>query len=393
MKRTLTLICAILLMVSMAAAFGDNSTAPQKTPGSDVRVTLSLKDVTLNDALQQLFERRRANYVVEPMPHAPTVTITLNEVLFEDALAAVSKAAGATYRIDEDGTYYISPLRSAADEAMEAELLKQLTDLNTKLESLRKTFAENNPEMYSTKVAIANIERKLCQLWVRTSSVEAAQLAPKPADKPISEVIQLRYLRPADIAPMLQTVSGVRTITSVGTNKLLVTGTRSAIEEVKTLVAKLDDESAFPKPVRVKVEVRVHVTQSGQKPSSCSLSSDGVGAMGSSIPVQLTVMPPPNDSRWLAGQLYAGSTPSAASDRTIGLQGNGSFTCRMGIGGENIIKPFTVAAVAAPGKPVVIASGSYAIEDKTASFEVLAIVTIDQGPVPAVKKPSAKPHK
>ena len=390
MKRTLTFICATLLMVSMAAAFGDSSSAPPKAPGSDVRVTLSLKDVTLNDALQQLFALRRANHVIEPMPRELTVTVVLQDVPFEDALAAVLKAAGATYRI-EDGTYYISPLRSAADEAMEAELLKQLTDLNTKLESLRKTLTESHPDISSTKRTIADIERKLCQLWVRTSSVQAAQLALEPAEKPISEVIQLRYLRPADIAPMVQTVSGVRTITTVGTNKLLVTGTKSGIEEVKTLIATLDDESAFPKPVRVKVEVRVDVTQSGQKPTSCSLSSDGVGAMGSSIPIMLDVKPLPNDPRYLVGQFSAQIIPSAAPDGTISLRGDGSFKCE--IGRETVSKPFSVLSIAVAGKPVVIASGSYAIEDRTASFEVLATVTVDAVPSPpAPKKQPAKPR-
>lgn len=390
MKRTLTFICAMLLLASIVAVAADNSPVPASTPGSEDRVTLQLKDTPLSDVLTMLFKVRRGNYVLGPMPNAPTVTIILQEVPFEDALAAVMKAVGATYT-RANGTYYFAMAPSAVDEATEAQLMTQLADLYGKLTSLRKTYPESHPDVMMAKGTLADVERKLCQLWVRTASIQTSQIEQKPAEKPISEVIQLRYLRPADIAPMVQTVSGVRTITTVGTNKLLVTGTKSAIEEVKTLIATLDDESAFPKPVRVKVEVRVDVTQSGQKPTSCSLSSDGVGAMGSSIPIMLDVTPLPNDSRYLVGQFSAQITPSAAPDGTISLRGDGSFKCQMGR--ETISKPFSVLSIVVAGKPVVIASGSYAIEDRTASFEVLAAVTVDAVPSPpAPKKQPAKPR-
>lgn len=394
MKRTLTLICALLLMALMTAAYADNSPAPTTTPESGARVTLQLKDTPLANALEILFSDRHENYVLSPMPNAPTVTMVLQDVSFQDALQAVLRAAGATCR-KENGTYYMSLLSSDANQAMEAELTKQLADLNARLAQLRTTLAENQPEVVATKAAIADVERRLAEVQSRMSLDRST---PSATDGELFvEVIQLRYLRPAEIASMIQTVSGVKTVTSVGTSKLIVRGTKSAIEQAKTLIAQLDDQSAFPQPVRINLNLSVSVTQTDQKPGSLSLSSDGVGTMGTPIKVSLDIEPViangkyANDGRRLIGLLSAEVTASAGPEGGIGLKGIGSFGCQ--IGREIIQKPFDILVLATPGKPIPVASGSYAIEGKTVKFEVRATVAMDDVPTSTVKKPSATPHK
>jgi hypothetical protein len=390
MKRTLVFIWIILLIASMAAAFAADSPAPASVnaPDADQRVTLELKDVPFANVIEALFAPRHINHVVEPMPNPPTVTMVLKEVSFEDALQAVLKAAGATCRV-EAGVYYISPLRSTADEAMEADLLKQLVDLNARLASLRATLTESHPDVRSTKAAIADVEGKLCQLWNRTSPSQSAQ--PTSSEKPVSEAIQLRYLRPAEIGPQIQSVAGVRTVTAVGTNKLLVTGTKSAIADVQNLVAQLDDESAIPKPVRVKVELRAPSLSADGKLLPCSVTSECVSIMGSQLCGDLDLTPYGGDKRGPLVKLSSKLTPCMSADGKINLKWSGSVRCM--VSDQVMTQDYDITTLTESGKPVVVHTGSFDVGGKTADFELQATVTIGSGIAPtAPKKPSSKSH-
>jgi type II secretory pathway component HofQ len=109
-RRTLlTLIVIAAIMVCATLASAQTSGTPSEL---DKRVTLQFKDVPIGNAIAILFEG--INHVVEPGVQG-SVTLSLNDVPFNDALQAMLKAAGMTAR-KENNVYYIGPRRELPAE-------------------------------------------------------------------------------------------------------------------------------------------------------------------------------------------------------------------------------------------------------------------------------------
>jgi len=77
----------------------------QQDPGTRIIPSLELQQADVRDALRALFRNVNVNYSIAPEVQG-TVTVSMKNVLFEQALQNVLKQVDATYRI-EGGVYEI----------------------------------------------------------------------------------------------------------------------------------------------------------------------------------------------------------------------------------------------------------------------------------------------
>ena len=113
-RRDMVMASAILAMVLIFGSLGfaqTGGTAPAASE-TEKRVTLQFKDVPIGNAIEILFEG--INHVLEPGVQG-TVTLSLRDMAFTDALQALLKAAGLTAR-KESNVYYIGPQKQLPTE-------------------------------------------------------------------------------------------------------------------------------------------------------------------------------------------------------------------------------------------------------------------------------------
>ncbi len=81
--------------------------------GQSGSVTLSLENATVEEALQEIRQQTKVNFVYnnEELSKAERITIKLEKVSLEEALAKVLEGSGLTY-VKMSGAYVISPLKS-----------------------------------------------------------------------------------------------------------------------------------------------------------------------------------------------------------------------------------------------------------------------------------------
>jgi hypothetical protein len=95
-------VVAALATALAAFTVGDLARAQ----GEERRITLELRDASLDDALRLVFKSTPYSYVLEP-GISGTVTLTLNDVTFSQALRAILDMHDLNYRKGEDNIYYI----------------------------------------------------------------------------------------------------------------------------------------------------------------------------------------------------------------------------------------------------------------------------------------------
>jgi len=82
---------------------------------SDVKIDITLKDADMLTATNMLFMRAGISFVVEPSNEPyQKITLKLENVTPEEAVAYICKSAGAHFRRDENGVYVISHHEAAA---------------------------------------------------------------------------------------------------------------------------------------------------------------------------------------------------------------------------------------------------------------------------------------
>lgn len=93
------LLCCLALLIAASSVYAaDNSS------WRDRIVDLNLKDVPVNEALANLFRGTGLNFVLDQRLHDIRVTVQLKSVRFEDALNVLTSSAGAMYQVDESET-------------------------------------------------------------------------------------------------------------------------------------------------------------------------------------------------------------------------------------------------------------------------------------------------
>lgn len=112
--RTIKLVSFTILAVFIAlsvciTAWADNADAPGKV--NITTLNLDLKDITVKDAISVLFKGTGFKYYIQSDISGQITTLTLKNVTFDQALKAVTDAAGLAYTV-EDGTYIIRPIKT-----------------------------------------------------------------------------------------------------------------------------------------------------------------------------------------------------------------------------------------------------------------------------------------
>jgi hypothetical protein len=97
-------LCVVAALATALAAFAVGDLA--RAQGEERRITLELRDASLDDALRLVFKSTPYSYVLEP-GISGTVTLTLNDVTFSQALRAILDMHDLNYRKGEDNIYYI----------------------------------------------------------------------------------------------------------------------------------------------------------------------------------------------------------------------------------------------------------------------------------------------
>ncbi|MCE5314723.1 MAG: secretin N-terminal domain-containing protein [Armatimonadota bacterium] len=191
MKLTNVSRLLIVIIVLMAAFAVAGWTAD--TPARD-RITIDITDMSLNDALQQIFESTSQSYVLDPAITDLKVTAHLRNATLDAAVKAIINTAGILYN-SENGVWQI--------------------------------FGHNG---------------------VRD--------AKHPSDTK-SEVVNVQYLTAAELAPILAK-SGKLTVTVTSNNKLVLAGAAKDVSEALELIKALDVAPKMVKTVSLKLVLKTN---------------------------------------------------------------------------------------------------------------------------------------
>ena len=184
----------------------NNVVTIRRKPGYDPRkklVNLEVRDTPLADALETLLGDAGINYTIDPSVNDLKVTAVLRNVNLKTALKQVLKAAGAVQTFQND-TY-----------------------------SVKRRPSRDVVEVQSGPVPP----------YARPGTTKTEIVA---------LIVALKYLDPGEIAPML-VKPGRLEVQSVSGGKPVLRGSEEALQEAKTLIRALDDESALARPVRIKL--------------------------------------------------------------------------------------------------------------------------------------------
>ncbi|MGQ9455491.1 MAG: STN domain-containing protein [Armatimonadota bacterium] len=108
----------LLIVTSLAIVFATASVSicdqQPSIPGSDKIVNLELRDVTIQQAIDAIFQGSNVPYVVRPGLTGKVKELKLRGLTIDDAIRALADAAKANVRI-ENGVYIIEPKAGGTD--------------------------------------------------------------------------------------------------------------------------------------------------------------------------------------------------------------------------------------------------------------------------------------
>lgn len=128
---------------------------------SDVRVDVNLNQADMMTATQVLMKEAGIQFVLEPGDPFGRITLTLKDVTPEDAVRYICQAAGAYFRRDESGVYIISHKPPIAADPIPApdkpKVLKRIPVLNADVRDIFDELAFKNP--FSPERGFAELKR------------------------------------------------------------------------------------------------------------------------------------------------------------------------------------------------------------------------------------------
>ncbi|MDO8682536.1 MAG: secretin and TonB N-terminal domain-containing protein [Armatimonadota bacterium] len=150
-SRFILLIMAIWLLVAASFSFG----AVEK------RITLDFKSAPIDSVIAKLFEGTGLNYALAPGATG-TVTVTLRDVPFEQALQTALRSANLTYRLD-DGVYVVGPQNAPVTKPSPTYISPSLTptvevpSAEMRIEKIPLNFSDafDIAEMLGSELAIS----------------------------------------------------------------------------------------------------------------------------------------------------------------------------------------------------------------------------------------------
>ena len=339
----------ISIIRALAKLSGAKSDGHSITVGDPMQkiIDMDFKDTPLPDAIGALLKETGISYTVDPGIQQLKVTAVLKSVTLMQAFNQVVRASGAVWRT-EKGVYQISP---------------KPTEVSTQATTLP------GPPGY-------------------------------PAADSVSETIELKYVDSSSVAPLL-TNNRDLTVTALGTSKIRLSGSQKAISSAKDIIAAVDDESSFPRIVRLKMAVKVTV-HAAKGSKTYDVGTESVGPDRSTMLLSLSAQTPymvSSTTVTKTGQKIKQSTPNFISapsiyvymmptinpDGSISLAGKGVVSVAFGspIPSE-IDKDFDATVSATPGQPVVVAAGSATTDQGKAEFTVTVTATVEKGRARAI---------
>lgn len=313
-------------------------------------INMELKDMPLPDAIDALLKDTGISYSIEPNAQQLKVTAVLKSIPLDSAFKGVMKAAGAVYRV-ENNVYRIA---------------------------LRPVFSTTMENTYGDSVVGLSV----------------------------NEVVSLKYVNAGDIASLVKTGHSQLSVSATDGNKLFLSGPAVEVDDARALIAKLDDESALSKTIRLKLAVKIITTTSkGRK--TYEQSTESIGAEGMPAILHLQILTPYYTSHstvatngkvikqttpnFITTPLQATVVPTLEADGRIGLTGKGIFEFAFLSPGMSIPaqiqKSFYVAASEVAGKPTTIAAGTATLDTGKAEFTVTMTATPEQGRVRVPSQP------
>lgn len=112
------------LAILLAAAGASICDQQPGVPGADKIVNLELKDVTIQQAIDAIFQGSNVPYVVRPGLTGRVKELKLRGLTIDDAIRALADAARANVRI-ENGVYIIEPKTGGTDTATRVTIGKR----------------------------------------------------------------------------------------------------------------------------------------------------------------------------------------------------------------------------------------------------------------------------
>lgn len=307
-------------------------------------VNLEAKAMPLSQVLSLLLKDSDISYSINPpMAGGIPVTAVLKNVTLQMAVAEVSRAAGMDYRVEG------SVLRFLSKDALEDE-----------------------------PPADSSVTPGLPPRFPPGAKIEAA-------------VVDLRYARPGDIAPLLHK-PGELQVTVTG-NKLLLRGTGEAVRQAQDLVAALDDENLLPRPISVKVAVSETRGKTQAAAVLTQLNITMIEGQQAVMDVGSAGSPPPGDPGATRPAIRPAAaaappisgfridlTPAIDPEGNICLTGTAEF--RWGaLPAQVPVNELPLNKCLRPGKTEVIGEISRVIGEAASTLQITATATVGEGRV------------
>ena len=215
--------------------------------------------------------------------------------------------------------------------------------------------------------------------------------APSPGAKELTKVVEVKYLDARDLPELLQAEGLYRVTVSEG-NKVVIAGREEAVRRALDMIAALDDESARPRPVRVKFTVKFTAPDAEGKPKTFEGAVEGVAIEGGHTILQF-VSPLPSDthirdldSMYLSANI---EVSKVSADGRVTVKAKGECI----VGGDLVRVPFDFSTSVALGQPQIVKSDSVVSEGRKIALELAVTVTlVDKQPqAPTKPQPAAAP--
>lgn len=313
-------------------------------------VDLEVKDIPLTDALEMLFKGTGISYTVDSNIAGLRVSAVLKNIPLQVALRSITRAAGATYRTDSD-VVIISPKALPTSQMNDVQAAMPVP-----VDAIAPGFAPQ----------------------AEAAPVDAAK------QKQISQVLNFKYVNAGDVAPILAR-PGVR-VSTTNSSQSIITGPEDAVQEAASLVAAIDNESAYPRPVRLKLDVKIDLDGKTIR----DYSTEGIGLSGEYVGLILNVQSGGGIN------LNVQAMPTIERDGRIGVRAQGHFSWRGFLNASDtcsISQPLSnTSSSVQPGKPTTISSGR-ANAKSSLTFEIILTATIEEGRVYVpgrIRKPKQK---
>lgn len=337
---------------------GDEVFVPAAAAGPRNVVTRYFRDVPFSEAVESLLKDSNYGYTIDPAIAQQNLKITasVRNSPVESALRSISQAAGAQFRIEDDNI-----------------VITQQPNLS-----------------YAQQGFL--VGQQLVQQGAGAPGESAMGLrdAAGSAGAVQTKALELRNVDPGTVLPLLSNIQGVQSAKSWGRNQLLITGRQDAVAEAERAVARMDTSEAYPRPVRVVIEL---VVSKGEQRYKCR--TEEVGADGSAIPIDLDVGLGESEGGSGGSVRISGTvTPVILKPQADGDDLSLSGACKVSgrLFGGQFDKSFSFAASlkSGPGsEPKTLASGSLSGPKETFEFKVTAEAVIEKGRVAA--QPAEKP--